>query len=132
MGFGSNQMVEIMVDSGRLYDGKREENSLSESKSINYTTSITKEKIAYMLKAKLGLSNLICEEIVEQIFSNIQQIVSKQRLTLVGFGSFCTSIKKPRPGINFHTKEAVIIPEKEVIRFIPARKLKLLINKNAG
>ncbi|MCC8416353.1 MAG: HU family DNA-binding protein [Rickettsia endosymbiont of Gnoriste bilineata] len=98
---------------------------------MNYTT-ITKEKIAYILKAKLGLSNLICEEIVEQIFSNIQQIVSKQRLTLEGFGSFCTSIKKPRPGVNFHTKEAVIIPEKQVIRFIPAKKLKLLINKNAG
>jgi nucleoid DNA-binding protein len=101
------------------------------AKSIN-STSITKEKIACMLKDKLGLSNLICEEIVKQIFSNIQQMASKQRLTLVGFGSFCTSIKKPRPGINFHTKEAVIIPEKQVIRFIPAKKLKLLINKNAG
>ncbi len=131
MGIGFNQMVAIMVDSGGFNDDERDETSLSESKSINYTT-ITKEKIAYILKAKLGLSNLICEEIVEQIFSNIQQIVSKQRLTLEGFGSFCTSIKKPRPGINFHTKEAVIIPEKQVIRFIPAKKLKLLINKNAG
>lgn len=121
-----------MVNSGGFYDGKREETSLSESKSINYTTAITKEKIAFMLKGKLGLSNLICEEIVNQIFINIQQMASKQRLTLAGFGSFCTSIKKPRPGINFHTKEAVIIPEKEVTRFIPARKLKLLINKNAG
>ncbi|WP_425364113.1 HU family DNA-binding protein [Candidatus Tisiphia endosymbiont of Hybos culiciformis] len=98
---------------------------------MNYT-SITKEKIACMLKAKLGLSNLICEEIVNQMFSNIQQMTRKQRLTLTGFGSFCTSTKKPRPGINFHTKEVVIIPEKKVIRFIPARKLKLLINKNAG
>ncbi len=121
-----------MVDSGGFYDDQREETSLSESKSINYTTSITKEKIACMLKSKLGLSSLICEEIVNQIFSNIQQMASKQRLTLASFGSFCTSIKKPRVGINFHTKEAVIIPAKEVMRFIPARKLKLLINKNAG
>ncbi len=55
-------------------------------------------------------------------------MASNQRLTLAGFGSFCTSTKKPRPGINFHTKEIVIIPKKEVMRFIPAKKLKLLIN----
>ncbi len=120
-----------MVDLGEFYDDEEKETSSSISKSIN-CTSITKEKIACMLKAKLGLSSLICEEIVNQIFNNIQQMASKQRLTLAGFGIFCTRIKKPRPGINFHTKEVVIIPEKEVIRFIPARKLKLLINKNAG
>ncbi len=92
------------------------------------TKTITREKIAHILKSKLGLSSIICEEIVDQIFKNIQQMASNQRLTLAGFGSFCTSTKKPRPGINFHTKEIVIIPEKEVMRFIPAKKLKLLIN----
>lgn len=131
MGNGFNQMVTTMVDSGGFYDGERKDIGLRVSKSIN-CTSITKEKITCMLKSKLGLSNLICEEIVNQVFSNIQQMASKQRLTLSGFGSFCTSIKKSRPGINFHTKEVVIIPQKEIIRFIPARKLKLLINKNAG
>lgn len=57
MGIGFNQMVAIMVDSGGFNDDERDETSLSESKSINYTT-ITKEKIAYILKAKLGLSKL--------------------------------------------------------------------------
>ncbi|MFU7502441.1 MAG: HU family DNA-binding protein [Candidatus Tisiphia sp.] len=91
------------------------------------TKTITREKIAHILKSKLGLSSIICEEIVDQIFKNIQQMASNQRLTLAGFGSFCTSTK-PRPGINFHTKEIVIIPKKEVMRFIPAKKLTLLIN----
>ncbi|WP_375359123.1 HU family DNA-binding protein [Candidatus Tisiphia endosymbiont of Neophilaenus lineatus] len=58
------------------------------------TKTITREKIAHILKSKLGLSSIICEEIVEQIFKNIQQMASNQRLTLAGFGSFCTSTKK--------------------------------------
>lgn len=96
------------------------------------TTTITKEKIANMLKARLGLSTIICEELVEQLFSNIQDIAQSQRLTMVDFGSFCTKLKKARPGMNFHTKETITIPEKQVMRFIPAKKLKSLINQHAG
>lgn len=95
-------------------------------------TTITKEKIANMLKARLGLSTIICEELIDQLFSNIQDIANNQRFTIVGFGSFYSKIKKPRPGMNFHTKKMVTISEKQVMRFIPARKLKLLINEHAG
>jgi len=84
------------------------------------------------LKAKLGLSNTICEDIINQIFKNIQDIANDQRLALIDFGSFCTKMKKPRPGMNFHTREIVTIPEKKVMRFVPAKKLKSLINNNAG
>jgi nucleoid DNA-binding protein len=58
------------------------------------TKTITREKIAHILKSKPGLPNIICEEIVDQIFKNIQLMASNQRLTLAGFGSFCTSAKK--------------------------------------
>ncbi len=95
-------------------------------------STVTKEKIANMLKFKLGLSTIICEELVEQIFNNIKEIASDQKLTLVNFGKFYTNLKKPRVGINFKTKEAIVISERKVMRFIPSQKLKLLINKNAG
>lgn len=90
-------------------------------------TTINKEKIAHMIKSELGLSNSICAEIVEQTFTNIQQIAKVQRLSIKGFGSFKIKTKKPRPGVNFHTKEKVVIPAKKVMQFTPAKKLKILI-----
>ena len=80
-----------------------------------------------MLKSELGLSNSICAEIVEQIFTNIQQIAKVSRLSVKGFGGFKINTKKPRPGINFHTKEKVVIATKTVMQFTPAKKLKMLI-----
>lgn len=85
-----------------------------------------------MLKSQLGLSTAICEEIVEQFFKNIQEISKDQRLTISSFGNFRTIIKKSRPVMNFKTKEVLAIPEKEVVRFIPSRKLKSLINSYEG
>jgi len=92
--------------------------------------TITKEKIAAMLKAKLGLSSIVCAEIVNQIFDNIQEIIIDQKLTLKNFGSFYTNTKKPRPGINFHTKEKIIIPAKKVTGFLASSKLKAIINSD--
>ncbi|XVN42902.1 MAG: HU family DNA-binding protein [Candidatus Rickettsia vulgarisii] len=83
--------------------------------------TITKERIANMLKSQLGLSAVICKEIVEQFFKNIQEISKDQKLTIPSFGNFRTIIKKSRPGINFHTKETMTIPEKEVMRFVPSK-----------
>lgn len=93
----------------------------------NQQITVNKEKIVHMLRSKLGLSSSLCEEIVEQIFTNIQQIATLHRLSIRGFGSFSVNTKKPRPGINFHTKEKVVIPTKKVMRFTPAKKLKMSI-----
>ena len=91
--------------------------------------TITKEKIAEILRSKLGFSAIICEEIVNQIFNNIQTIVNvNQKLSIKNFGTFCVKDKKPRIGMNFHTKEQIIIKSRKVMRFIPAKKLKNLIN----
>lgn len=92
--------------------------------------TITKEKIATMLKARLGLSSIVCSEIVNQMFNNIQEIIVEQKLTLKNFGSFYTNIKKPRPGINFHTKEKIMIQAKKVTGFIASAKLKTIINSD--
>ncbi len=89
--------------------------------------TVNKEKIVQMLKAKLGLSSAICAEIVNQIFANITQVAESHKLSIKGFGSFYVNTKKPRPGINFHTKEKIIIPSKKVMQFTPAKKIKTSI-----
>ena len=94
-------------------------------------TTITKEKIAEMLKLKIGLSGVICEEIVDQIFNQMQTILqSQQKLILQNFGSFSINNKKARPGQNLQTKTQVLIKPRSVVRFSPAKYLKNIINKS--
>ncbi|WP_341789582.1 HU family DNA-binding protein [Rickettsia endosymbiont of Polydrusus tereticollis] len=93
--------------------------------------TVTKEKVAAALSSRLGLPNSLCEEIVNAIFSNILETAFTKKLTLKNFGSFEISEKKPRPGINFHTKLPVTIESKRILRFIPSANLKTLINESS-
>ncbi|WP_394355827.1 HU family DNA-binding protein [Candidatus Trichorickettsia mobilis] len=91
--------------------------------------TITKEKITSMLKSKVGFSGMVCEEIVNQIFNQMQVILkSEQKLVLQKFGSFSINNKKARPGQNLQTKTQIIIEPRSVISFSPAKYLKNIIN----
>ena len=51
--------------------------------------TITKEKIANLLKERLGFSSLICEEITNSIFSEILYLsLTNKKLVLPNFGKF--------------------------------------------
>lgn len=92
--------------------------------------TITKEKIAQALKTKIGLSGVLCEEIINHIFKELYKLIEgDQKITLKNFGSFYLKSKKARPGQNLQTKETIIIPPRKVIRFLPAKALKKEINK---
>lgn len=49
------------------------------------------------------------------------------KLTLVGFGTFRTIIKKQKKGRNPRTGADIIIPQKRVVKFVPGKKLKELV-----
>lgn len=93
------------------------------------TETINKDKIAQMLTTRLGLSRVLCEEIVNQIIDCINHLaVIEQKLMLKNFGIFFVNHKQARPGVNLQTKEKLIITARTVMRFIPAKQLKTLIN----
>ncbi len=94
---------------------------------VNMET-ITKAKIVHKLQSKVGLSGVICEEIVNNFFAQIMNIVCQEKLILKNFGSFKISIKSPRPAINLQTKQAITLPSRKVLRFSPSKILKNLIN----
>ncbi|NRB11164.1 MAG: HU family DNA-binding protein [Rickettsiaceae bacterium] len=95
------------------------------------TETITKEKIAEMLKANLGLSNIICEEITAALFTEIFELVKeKQKINLKNFGKFFLNHKNTRPGFNIRTGDLVEIPPRSVLRFVPSRKFKYKINQD--
>ncbi len=48
-------------------------------------------------------------------------------LTLVGFGTFKVVEKKQKKGRNPRTGEEITIPKKNVVKFVPGKKLKELV-----
>jgi len=92
--------------------------------------TITKEKIIEILKNEIGLSGVICEEIVNKIFSEIFEITkNKNKLKLKNFGNFYINSKKARPARNLQTNQVVMIAARKVLRFLPAKALKASINQ---
>ena len=93
--------------------------------------TITKEKIANLLKVRLGFSSLICEEITNSIFAEIVDLsLNNTKLVLPKFGKFQVYSKSKRPGLNLKTREALEIEPRKVLRFSPASSLKEKINSH--
>ena len=93
--------------------------------------TITKEKIANLLKEKLGFSSLICEEITNSIFFEILDLsLNNKKLVLPNFGKFQVHSKSKRPGLNLQTREVLEIEPRKVLRFNPSNFLKQKINSH--
>ncbi len=93
--------------------------------------TITKEKIANLLKEKLGFSSLICEEITNSIFFEILDLsLNNKKLVLPNFGKFQVHSKSKRPGLNLQTREVLEIEPRKVLRFSPSSFLKQKINSH--
>lgn len=91
--------------------------------------TITKEKIANLLKEKLGFSSSLCEEITNTIFSEILSLsLNSNKLILPNFGKFQVHSKKKRPAINLQTGTTLEIEPRRVLRFHPSRLLKEKVN----
>ncbi len=92
-------------------------------------STITKEKIAEELKAQLGLSLSLCEEITLYVFAEILNLTKKdQKVMLQNFGTWKINHKKTRPGFNIHAGNSVSIAPRTVLRFNPSRSFKDKVN----
>lgn len=69
--------------------------------------------------------NLILTILIEII---ITTVAKKEKVTLVGFGSFKLKYKKSRYGINPQTKERIFIPETNVPSFSVGKIFKEKVN----
>lgn len=62
---------------------------------------------------------------VECIFSSISNALKKkQKVTVIGFGTFRVDKRKARKGINPQTREVIKIKAKRVAKFVPGKALK--------
>ncbi|MBC8418580.1 MAG: HU family DNA-binding protein [Proteobacteria bacterium] len=62
---------------------------------------------------------------VDCVFSSITTALKKkQKVTLIGFGTFKVEKRKARKGVNPQTREAIKIKAKRVPKFVPGKALK--------
>jgi len=86
---------------------------------------MNKAELVEEIARQTGLTKKVCREAVDSIISTITDSLSKrEKVTLVGFGSFKIMTRKSRRGRNPQTGEEIQIPAKEVPKFEAGKKLK--------
>lgn len=86
---------------------------------------LNKKDLAYYIAEKYSLKKGLSEEILESLFLKIErELRDKNKVTIVGFGSFFTKTLKPRVSTNPQTGERFQKGERTVIKFRLGKKLK--------
>ena len=89
------------------------------------TPTLTKAELAELLFDRLGLNKRESKDMVEAFFEIIHAtLVSGEDVKMSGFGNFNIRRKKPRPGRNPRTGEAIPIKARNVVTFHASQKLK--------
>lgn len=87
--------------------------------------SITQADLGNTLFDEVGLNKREAKDFVGLFFEEIRQsLANGSAVKLAGFGSFVLKDKRPRPGRNLKTGEAVAITARRVVVFRPSQKLK--------
>ena len=86
---------------------------------------MNKAELVDEVARQTGLSKKVCRETVDAVISTITDALAKrEKVTLVGFGSFKVITRKSRRGRNPQTGEELQIPAKEVPKFDPGKGLR--------
>jgi len=77
-----------------------------------------------------GITKTAAATAIESLVHGVTGALKKnQRVTLVGFGTFCVSKRKARAGRNPQTGETIQIKAKKSVRFKPGKQLEGTLNK---
>lgn len=75
--------------------------------------------------AKVVGSKKEAQAAVDCVFTSIANALKKkEKVTVIGFGSFRVEKRKARKGINPQTREPIKIKAKRVPKFVPGKALK--------
>ena len=93
--------------------------------------NLTRDEIADFINNEFGLTKKDCigmvNELIEEIISGL---INNKFVKIHNFGTFKLRQKKARIGRNPKTKEEVIISPRNVISFIPSKKVLKILNIN--
>ena len=81
----------------------------------------------------LGCTRAVAEKMLGSILNHISTAVTQgDRVTLVGFGSFDASVRKPRTGRNPRAGADIDIPGRKVPKFSPGKDFKDQVNEGVS
>lgn len=58
-----------------------------------------------------------------------EELKSGGKIQLLGFGAFSVSVSKERTGRNPRTKETILIPARNIVKFTPGSDLKCCVQQ---
>lgn len=91
---------------------------------------MNKKDVVDAVASKTGLSKKDAEAALEAVLDVVTESLQKEeQVTFTGFGSFMTSNRAAREGVNPLTKEKIQIPATTVAKFKPGKSLKDAVKK---
>ena len=91
--------------------------------------NITRDEISDYINQKFGLTKKDCNSIVNDLLDEIiSGLINNSIVKIHNFGTFRLRKKNPRIGRNPKTKKEVMISSRNVITFIPSKKILNEIN----
>ncbi len=85
---------------------------------------MNKSELVNAMAADAGISKAAATKALDSFKDNVTKALKKgDKVTLVGFGTFSTSKRSKRDGINPRTKAKIVIPAKTVAKFKPGSEL---------
>ncbi len=86
---------------------------------------MNKDSLVASMAEKSGLTRKDCESALAAFTKSVSgALAKKEKVTLIGFGTFSVVTRAARTGRNPSTGEPMEIPEKDVPKFSPGTSLK--------
>jgi DNA-binding protein HU-beta len=89
---------------------------------------VNKAELVARVARETGLTKADVLRVLDAVLDNVSRSLRRgEKVTLVDFGTFLVSKRRPRPGHNPHTGQAVRIPGRKWPRFAAGKGLKQLV-----
>jgi len=90
---------------------------------------VNRQDLIKRLVKDTGVSKALASRMVATTFATITKSLKKgEAVTLVGFGTFKTAVRKARAGRNPLTGGTIRIPRRKIVRFSAGKALKTTLN----
>jgi DNA-binding protein HU-beta len=90
---------------------------------------VNRQELIKRLVKDTGVTKALASRMVATTFATIAKSLKKgEAVTLVGFGTFKTAVRKARTGRNPLTGGKIRIPRRKIVRFSAGKALKTTIN----